>query len=98
MPRPKTFAYPVVLTDHVFDKVRAIDLTLAEFDTLIGTGEIIEEHALSGEEIKEIVLLLDWVRPFHLVVIVDHRRREERILTLYEPDPDRWSSDYRSRR
>jgi hypothetical protein len=30
----KMFGYPVLLTDHVFDKVRAIDLTLAEWEAL----------------------------------------------------------------
>ena len=98
MPRRKSFAYPIVLTDHVFDKVRAVDLTFAEFEALLDTGEIVEEHAISGEELKEIVLLLAWTRPLHLVIVVDHRRREERILTLYEPDPDQWTPDYRSRR
>jgi hypothetical protein len=96
--RRKSFAYPVLLTDHVFDKVRAIDLTLAEFEALLDTGEIIEEHALSSEEVKEVVLLLEWLRPLHVVVVVDHLRREERILTLYEPDSDRWTADFRSRR
>jgi hypothetical protein len=96
--RRKSFAYPVVLTDHVFDKVRAIDLTLVEFEALLDGGEIIEERSFSAEELKEVVLLLEWVRPLHLVVVVDHRQREERILTLYEPDPERWTPDYRSRR
>ena len=98
VPRRKSFAYPIVLTDHVFDKVRAVDLTFAEFEALLDTGEIVEEHAISGEELKEIVLLLAWTRPLHLVIVVDHRHREERILTLYEPDPDQWTPDYRSRR
>lgn len=98
MARRKSFDYAVILTDHVFDKVRTPDLTLGEFETVLGAGEIIEEHMISGNEIKEIVLLLEWVRPLHLVVVVDHRLREERNLTLYEPDPARWSVDYRSRR
>jgi hypothetical protein len=27
----KIFRFPIVLTDHVFDKIRSIDMTLAEF-------------------------------------------------------------------
>lgn len=34
--------YDVLLTDHVFDKVRSIDMTLAEFEELLGGGELIE--------------------------------------------------------
>jgi len=94
----KVFRFGIVLTDHVFDKVRAIDLTLAEFEELLDSGEVIEERTLSSEAVKELVLLLEWTRPLHIVVIVDERRREERILTVYEPDRARWSPDFRSRR
>ena len=98
MGRRKVFRFPIVLTDHAFDKVRAIDLTLAEFEELLDSGEIIEERVLLSEDLKELVLLLEWTRPLHIVVIVDERRPEERILTVYEPDPARWSPDFRSRR
>jgi hypothetical protein len=32
------------------------------------------------------------------VVVVDDDHREERIVTVYEPDPDRWDGEYRRRR
>ena len=94
----KVFRFAIVLTDHVFDKVRAIDLTLAEFEELLDSGEVIEERTLSSEAVKELVRLLEWTRPLHIVAIVDERRREERSLTVDEPDPTRWSPDSRSRR
>jgi hypothetical protein len=78
--------------------VRAVDLTLAEFEALLESGEIIEERLVTQHELKEVVLLDEWLRPLHVVVIIDERRREERILTVYEPDPVRWSRDFRSRR
>jgi hypothetical protein len=59
---------------------------------------VIEERASSIGESKELVLLLEWQRPLHVVVVVDELRREERILTVYEPDPARWSRDFRRRR
>ena len=31
------------------------------------------------------------------IVMVDERRQEERIVTVYEPDPDLWSPGYRRR-
>ena len=34
----------------------------------------------------------------HVVVVVDARQHEERIVTVYEPDPDRWDAEYRRRR
>jgi hypothetical protein len=94
----KRFRFPIVLTDHVFDKIRSIDMTMAEFERLLGTGEIIEEHVLSSGSSKELVLLLESTRPLHIVVVVDEGSEEERILTVYEPDPARWDADFRSRR
>jgi hypothetical protein len=31
--------WPYLLTDHVFDKVRMLDMALAEFEQLINIGE-----------------------------------------------------------
>lgn len=70
----------------------------AEFDLALESAEIIEEASLESEVLKELLLLVDWKRPLHVVVIVDGRSREERIVTVYEPHGDRWSSDYRERR
>lgn len=97
--RPKEWTYRYVLAEHVFDKVRLIDITLAEFETLLDTSaEVIEETAIDGERLKELVLFVQWRRPLHVVVVVDHVHQEERILTVYEPTSDRWADDYRRRR
>ena len=45
--RAKVFVHPIVLTEHVFDKVRSIDMTLAEFNSLLTAhGVIIEATAM----------------------------------------------------
>lgn len=97
MPWSRREGYGVVLTDHVFDKVRSIDMTLAEFEELLDGGEVIEETA-SAEGVKELVLIAEWTRPLHVVVVVDGIRDEERIVTVYEPDEDRWSGDFKVRK
>jgi hypothetical protein len=33
----------------------------------------------------------------HVVVVIDDLRREERLVTVYEPDAGMWTSDYRRR-
>ncbi len=64
------------------------------------------ETGLDDETTKELVLLAcpphrcrrsrtAGSMPLHVVDVIDDRRREERIVTVYEPDPDRWSADYR---
>lgn len=97
MYRRKNVDHPVVLTQHVLDKIRSIDMTLAEFEVLLGTGEVIEEVA-EGELLKELVLLTDWTRPLHVVILVDDVRGEERVKTVYEPRAGEWTDDFRRRR
>lgn len=97
--RVKVFVHPIVLTEHVFDKVRSIDMTLTEFNALLtAQGIVIEETVLGLGWLKELVLCIEWSRPLHVVVHVDETRREERIVTVYEPDTVRWSQDFRRRR
>jgi hypothetical protein len=33
-----------------------------------------------------------------VIVVEDDARDEDRVVTVYEPDPNRWSADYRRRR
>lgn len=89
--------FPKLLSEHAFDKLRELDCTFAEFGAAIDRAEVIEERVLD-DALKELLLALDWSRPLHVVVVVDDRHREERIVTVYEPDPDLWSPDYRWRR
>ena len=90
--------FRVVMTLHLFAKLREIDLSLAEFERLLESGELIEEHRLGLRHLKEVVLTVSWTRPLHVVMIVDEFRGEKRVVTAYEPDPLRWSSDFRERR
>lgn len=97
LPRAKVWRYPKVISEHAFDKLRLLDCTLAEFEEAMGSSAIIEEADLDSG-VKELVLSVAWKRPLHTVLVVDEHRSEERIVTVYEPDPERWSADYRRRR
>jgi hypothetical protein len=57
-------------------------------------GSRIEETSVA-DGVKTLVLIIDWARPLHVVVFVDDIREEERIVTVYEPDKERWSADFK---
>lgn len=96
--RRKILRFPAVITAYVFEKIRSVDMTLVEFKKLLDSGEVIEEHELDDGVLHELVLIVEWVRRLHVAFVVDERRPEERIVTVYEPDPDQWMPDYTSRR
>lgn len=89
----KRFDY--VYSLHVFQKLRLIDLGLAEFEQLLGGGEVIAELRDSQDQIREVVLLVEWTRPLHLVVAVDSGQQEERLITVYEPRPAEWDGEFK---
>lgn len=91
-----------LVSDHVFDKLRSIDLALAELVAMLNDPasppEVIAEAQESDSEVKELVLLVEWHRPIHVAIVVDQAREQERVATVYEPYPSEWTADYRRRR
>lgn len=98
LPRRKVWRHRKVISEHGFDKLHLLDCTLAEFEAALEGAEVIEEHELGIGSSKELLLVVDWKRPLHVVVVVDESGREERIVTVYEPVAGQWSADYRRRR
>lgn len=62
-------------------------------DLALESAGVTEETTLEPGLLKELLLLVDWKRPLHVVVVVDHQSRKERIVTVYDPHRDRWSSE-----
>jgi hypothetical protein len=73
------------------------DCLFGEFSAACEAAEVIEETVVS-DGLKELVLTLAWRRPLHVVVIVDEVHQEDRVVTVYEPEPACWSTDFRRRR
>jgi hypothetical protein len=44
--------------------------------------------------------MLGWVnrRPIHVVVAVDAKQQAQIIITVYEPDPNVWTPDFKRKR
>ncbi len=98
LPRPKVWVYPRLLSEHAYDKLWLLDCTFGEFEAALEQAIVIEERQLGQFSLKELILTIAWKHPLHVVVVVDLNRKEERILTAYQPNPRFWSPDYRRRR
>ncbi len=96
--RPYVKRFEYVYSLHIFQKLRLIDPGLAEFEQLLGEGEVIEELCDSPEQTRVLILLIEWTRPLHLVVVIDSGRQEERVVTVYEPRPSDWDAQLRRRK
>ena len=91
-------AFRHLVREHVYDKCWLLDITWAEVERLLDGGEVVEQHLLGDGDVKEIRLLLEWVRPLHVVYVVSERLRLVVYRTLYEPDTEHWHPGFRERR
>jgi hypothetical protein len=96
--RPYVKRFEYVYSLHVFQKLRLLDLGLAEFEQILGRGEVIQELKDASLQTRELVLLVEWTRPLHLVVAVDFGQQEERLVTVYEPRPSDWDDELKVRK
>lgn len=61
-------------------------------------GETIEDYSSEMQEPSRLILGFRGKRPFHLVASENLETKEITIITVYIPDPDKWSKDFKSRR
>jgi hypothetical protein len=90
--------YRRLIREHVFDKCWQLDITWAELEVLIDSGQVIEAHDLGDAGLKEIRLLLEWKLPLHLVYLVNEREHLVIYRTVYVPDAAHWQPGYRERK
>jgi len=85
LPRPKAWRYSKLIAEYAFDGPRLLDCTSGKFDIPLQQAEIIEQSVTEAGSLNELVLVIEWKSPLHVVVLVDDLHREERVITVYEP-------------
>ena len=61
-------------------------------------GEVIEDYSSEMPEPSRLVLGFQGKRPFHVVTSENPDINETTIITVYIPDPQKWTKDFRNRR
>ena len=61
-----------MVSDHAIRKLVRLDMTYGELaEVLVGRGVVLHEQVLPNRQLKEIVLLVEWTRPLHVVLVID---------------------------
>ena len=83
---------------HAIRRMFQRRITPSDIRRVLRTGEIIEDYP--NDTPYPSWLLLGWcdIRPLHVVAADNEEERETIIITTYEPDPDKWESDFRKRK
>ncbi|HZM23410.1 MAG TPA: DUF4258 domain-containing protein [Anaerolineales bacterium] len=61
-------------------------------------GETIEDYSSEMHEPSRLILGFLGNRPIHVVASENPETKEITIITVYVPNPDKWSKDFKSRR
>ena len=79
---------------HMFQR----SITAGDVRSVLTAGQVIEEYPDDTPYPSK--LLLGWCqgRPIHVVVAFSTDDQEMIVVTVYEPDPGLWESDFKRRR
>jgi hypothetical protein len=89
----------VHVSEHAYDE--AVDDGLSVVDLLDATpsGEVIEDYPTDPRGASCLALIaVGNDRPVHAVWAFDEGAGRAILITVYQPDPARWSDDFRIRR
>ena len=86
------------LRDHAFKQMIARFITEVEIRQVLEEGTIIEEYP--DELPYPAYLMLGYVdgRPLHVAAADDEVSQRTIVITIYEPDPNRWDSTFTKRK
>ena len=83
---------------HAVEAAAEEGLSPDDLHSMVQAGEAIEDACRPGRPLPTHVLLAHARRrAYHVVIGYDDARRFAHVVTVYEPDPARWSADSRRR-
>ena len=83
---------------HALERILQRGIKREDVFKVLGRGELIEERP--DDRPWPSALFLGWVggRPIHVVAAYSKHAQKAAIITVYEPSPDYFDNDFRTRR
>jgi Domain of unknown function (DUF4258) len=88
----------IIVREHAGQRMLERRITYRELETVLRSGEIIEEYP--DDRPYPSRLMLGWCgqRPVHVVAADAHEAQTTIVITVYEPEPELWTEDFRNRK
>ncbi len=90
--------HQILFRVHAVQRMFERNVSVKKVAQSLQTGEIIEDYSSEMPEPSRLVLGFQGKRPFHVVTSENVERNETTIITVYLPDPQKWTQDFRNRR
>ena len=90
---------PIILYRvHAVQRMFGRKITLSSVSRTVRSGETIEDYSAEMPQPGRLILGFQGKRPLHVVVSEDSKAGEITVITVYNPDLDRWDRQFKSRR
>ena len=91
-------AQRLIFRVHALEAMFRRGITLDEVREVLAAGKNIEEYPEDKPYPSRLILGWPRSRAIHVVAADDPAEQETIIITVYEPDPDRWEPGFEKRR
>ncbi len=88
----------LVFRPHAIQRMFERRIGRDEVRNVLDQGEVIEAYPDDRPFPSRLVLGWDELRPLHVVAARNEEENETIVITVYEPELDKWESDFKRRR
>ena len=88
----------VIFRVHAIQRMFERKITDDDVRHVLTTGELIEDYPNDAPYPSRLILGWRETRPLHIVVANNTADQEKIVITVYEPDPDQWETDFKRRK
>lgn len=88
----------IVFRVHAVQRMFERNVSVRNVSQALHSGEVIEDYSAEMPEPSRLILGFQGKRPFHLVISENPETREITVVTVYIPDPKKWSKDLKRRK
>jgi len=88
----------VLFRVHAIQRMFERNISARDVSQALQSGETIEDYSAEMPEPSRLILAAKGRRPLHVVTSENRQSNEVTVITVYIPDPEKWSKDFRSRK
>lgn len=88
----------LVFRPHAIQRMFERGISTPQVRRALEEGQVIEDYPDDSPYPSRLVLGWHESRPIHVVAAHNEEENETIVITVYEPDPQKWDSDFRRRR
>lgn len=88
----------VLFRVHAVQRMFERQVSAKRVSNAVRTGETIEDYSSEMPEPSRLILGFRGRQPFHVVASESPDHQEITVITVYNPDPARWTKDFQRRK